>query len=1711
MALYSFTSHTFTNCGQTQETGPTLAQCKSEYTPTWTDDTNYFNVINSGTQIWTVPESAIYTIKVAGGSGGEPFSRPNEWQGNGGVGSLVEANYSIQKGTKLYIEVGHKGVSQQNQGSGTGTPNVFGGGGKSDISSSTTYSFQSSGGGLSRVYFIPTSASNSILDRNNLIVAGAGGGGTGSTAYSENNWKDYAEDGGRGGTGNPTTHTIDTVQFTVMDGEDGGLRTYGLNAGSEGAKGGTEAAGGLGALAPTASFVYSNTRGGSGSKFTGGDSFQDSGGHNHVNGGGGGSGWYGGGGGTYNGAAGAGGSTIINNLFENGTMNRYSGGNLYNHGYVEITKVSTVTQWSISDDGSTSLLPLYSFTSHTFTNCGQTQETGPTLAQCKSEYTPSWTDDTNYFNVINAGTQIWTVPESAIYTIKVAGGSGGPGSHDYAGVSGKGSIVKANFSIEKGTKMYIEVGHMGVSQEQEPAGTETPNVFGGGGKSDIAFSNTFSFQSSGGGLSRVYFIPTSASGTLLDRNHLIIAAGGGGSSGSQRYNSNAPWKDLKDDGGDGGTGTPTTYTIDTIQFTVMDGEDAPADGTWNNRVVSVAKGGTYNAGGLGAVGTSDNSYTNTVGSPGTKFNGGDAFPDTAARNHINGGGGGSGWYGGGGASYKGGGGGGGSSIVNNLFESGTMEQTIPGINNDHGYVEITKLSTVTQWNISESGGAGGDSGGGDSGGGDSGGGDNGGGNDGGQPSDVTTSSMPGSGYSISLNDIKTAYNFATLSGVSDLTGQINLSFFRGKRILPIVTSEVSETPIVAYGEVIFSSTGSQSWTVPTDVYNVSALAIGGGGGGSPSTLSSNGISGGGGGGGALHWKSFNVSPGDIYTIIVGAGGSGGTGAGNNNASNGGESSISLNSDFIIRAGGGTKGTYGTTSGYVNGGQSYYDSIGGGGGNGGRGGTGSNGNTGGGGGGAGGYSGNGGDGSVGTSYNETAGLGGGGGGGTGHNGFTGAGYVGGGGVGIYGQGTSGAANKTTYNQQGNAGSGGNSMNYGGGGSGAEDDSGQRGTNGANGVVRIVWPGGTDRSFPSTKVLSTSSNYSSETGNGGQTAIITTSIQQNDIPTQGELSINDDFRGKTFANIYNYTTFFVNSSYITNNCYTIGYSNTFGNNKKISLTETGQTNNHSAVFLPKNPNTVYNNPSLTNTGTYNIWLKKISLDLGTFMFGLINRESWRTSWETNIINDTNKLKTQKTSFADRLVFNSSGYFNYSGNYKPFGTDPVLGTTYSSLGNVFYNKLGTTAGTGGVASTSNTWEVDNSTYFHGSSLDKYASSLNIGEHIGLRIKYFTTTLTATVTNNQNYVTISSQTLTDVFSGMRVTGTSIPSNTVLGDVYTNRIYLRDEYSGALKNASGTTGTYTLTLTGQLMQFRKSNNNFDDDILFGPPHIVLPIKYSTTKNNYSVNGDISDWSLFIGDDSLTNTDNWDFEIIDTIPVSPEPTWSYTYNEYVEESGEDVTSAFLEISNRLINDTSAGDYTGAWDVSETQVNATGNRSIILGLKVTANPTYVNDICIAGVQRISSTGTILNSWIFSTSSGGTGSSWETTRTPVTGTSSYLKNIINPLTASANTFYSTTSGNTLDRMCWATSTSSSYTGATGGLINASTYSTTVFPTGNGKISQTDSSYYAYREVSGSTRYGTIFFKSPPVNFNGTDTIKVAHLVVTQAGRGVNSNDSLWLGVY
>ena len=60
--LYSFSSHTFTNCGATGINGPTLANCKSSYDVSWEDNTDFFNVQTQGIQEWTVPADGDYRI-----------------------------------------------------------------------------------------------------------------------------------------------------------------------------------------------------------------------------------------------------------------------------------------------------------------------------------------------------------------------------------------------------------------------------------------------------------------------------------------------------------------------------------------------------------------------------------------------------------------------------------------------------------------------------------------------------------------------------------------------------------------------------------------------------------------------------------------------------------------------------------------------------------------------------------------------------------------------------------------------------------------------------------------------------------------------------------------------------------------------------------------------------------------------------------------------------------------------------------------------------------------------------------------------------------------------------------------------------------------------------------------------------------------------------------------------------------------------------------------------------------------------------------------------------------------------------------------------------------------------------------------------------------------------------------------------------------------
>ncbi len=112
---------------------------------------------------------------------------------------------------------------------------------------------------------------------------------------------------------------------------------------------------------------------------------------------------------------------------------------------------------------------------------------------------------------------------------------------------------------------------------------------------------------------------------------------------------------------------------------------------------------------------------------------------------------------------------------------------------------------------------------------------------------------------------------------------------------------------VSAGSNTYTTSGSGSWTAPTNVTNVTVECWGGGGAGGGNNGNSNG--GGGGGGGAYAKKnSYTVVPGNQYAYYVG---NYGTGVANGNG-NPGEDTYFVNSSTVMAKGG--KGGYSNANG-----------------------------------------------------------------------------------------------------------------------------------------------------------------------------------------------------------------------------------------------------------------------------------------------------------------------------------------------------------------------------------------------------------------------------------------------------------------------------------------------------------------------------------------------------------------------------------------------------------------------------------------------------------------------------------------------------------------------------------------------------------------------------------------------------------------------------
>jgi hypothetical protein len=148
---------------------------------------------------------------------------------------------------------------------------------------------------------------------------------------------------------------------------------------------------------------------------------------------------------------------------------------------------------------------LYPFSTFTFTTGNVVGSTGANITQLfANSYSVSnasnvWLTSTSYFGMGKQGYQYWIVPQTAQYTIEVAGARSGIPTYtsntNAAARYGRGAVVRATFTLEQGTNVTIAVG-------QPSANTTQPSTFsstGGGGGSFVVLPGNFPLIVAGGG------------------------------------------------------------------------------------------------------------------------------------------------------------------------------------------------------------------------------------------------------------------------------------------------------------------------------------------------------------------------------------------------------------------------------------------------------------------------------------------------------------------------------------------------------------------------------------------------------------------------------------------------------------------------------------------------------------------------------------------------------------------------------------------------------------------------------------------------------------------------------------------------------------------------------------------------------------------------------------------------------------------------------------------------------------------------------------------------------------------------------------------------------------------------------------------------------------------------------------------------------------
>ena len=417
---------------------------------------------------------------------------------------------------------------------------------------------------------------------------------------------------------------------------------------------------------------------------------------------------------------------------------------------------------------------------------------------------------------------------------------------------------------------------------------------------------------------------------------------------------------------------------------------------------------------------------------------------------------------------------------------------------------------------------------------------------------------------------------------------------------------------------------------------------------------------------------------------------------------------------------------------------------------------------------------------------------------------------------------------------------------------------------------------------------------------------------------EISINDNFKGKTFGSssiIYGTGSFRVYdnwSAYPTKLKGTSGSSTFTGSttaNKRIKL-YSGQSGSYpySIILLTPNATNSSTSPGLivdrTNADAVDeatVWFRVVSHNMySQVQMGIVAKDMTVNNWT----NQKGDLHNKHATFCDRLCFHGFGYHNYAGSRDDITSGSTIvspqyktGKYGSSLTTNFHNRTGATAGTMRSGNAVSAPPGGFNMYFFKNSYANYSGyrSNTLNPNHGIKIKWYETTLQVKlVSGSSNIVPVSgnwsASDLTGIFSGMYVSGTGIPTGdgAFIGDIHTNYMVLyKGKGTTSLEkldvSSSLDLSNITLTISGYLYwtlttgsDSSNSNTNYTNAKIFGPPHTVLP-KYQAASSGSTTSVEIKEWAFCIGDTTSGTSNYFDYDLRDTDPGGTAFSYSVTY------------------------------------------------------------------------------------------------------------------------------------------------------------------------------------------------------------------------------------------